>query len=187
MVPHGLEKRWLRAYGQHWTHPMPLINKVIQCDGRAVLVAWIHKWALFGDLVSPRPRGAAGLCPMQQLLPCSQPQLHSQLPAQSQGCNPTLRCTSTSVRLGWGPEFIPGEPCFQPLSLVGPQRAEGLLRPHGALLQRTAPFTAHFTCSPSPGCPGNIPLLWGQESGALTEAEKKSWLCSTLFCTLIVT
>lgn len=50
---------------------MALINKVMQCDVRAVPVTWIHKRALFGALISPCPRGAAGLCPLQQLLPCS--------------------------------------------------------------------------------------------------------------------
>lgn len=109
MVPHGLEKRWLRAYGRYWIHPMPLINKVMQGDVRAVPLTWIHRWALFGGLDSPCPRGAAGLCAMQQLLPCSHPQLHSQLPAQLKGCNPTLRCTSTGMGLGCGPKFIPQE------------------------------------------------------------------------------
>lgn len=43
MVPHGLEKRRLKALGQYWLNPAPLINKGRQCYVRGLLVpGWIH-------------------------------------------------------------------------------------------------------------------------------------------------
>lgn len=47
-------------------------------------------------------------------------------------------------------------------------------------------ITAPFTCSPTPGSHRDIPFPSGLESG-LWFKQRRSWLWSALFCTLIVT
>lgn len=74
--------------------------------------------------------------------------------------------------LGCGPKFIPGEPCFQPLLLVAPQRGEGLFGPDGALFQRTAAqLLSHAV--PHQAALGTSHSFRGQELCALTEVEKR--------------
>lgn len=106
--------------------------------------------------------------------PALQPQLHSQLPAQTKGCNPTLGCTGTSVGLGYGTGLwsqIHPRGALLPAPLAGgPRERREAVR---ALFQRTAPQLLSGAV-PHQAALGTSHSFWGQESGALTEAEKKS-------------